>query len=200
MVLAVAALLFQIGPAIQVLPNAALTPAVAAASARSTSADPKPVSATSGHSAGFANATASLTAASLGTSHENSLALSTIRVPEPTPIKPVAIISPENFPSRRNWLILSLAQHGAATFDAYSTRVAVSRGATEGDPLMRPFAHSPAMYAAIQVGPVVLDFVARRMQRSHNNFLRHIWWLPQSASTGLFIFSGVHNLHVANQP
>jgi hypothetical protein len=96
--------------------------------------------------------------------------------------------------------MLSLAQHSAAAFDAYSTREAVSRGAVEGDPMMRPFANSPAIYAAIQVGPAVLDFVARRMQRSHNNFLRHTWWLPQSASTGLFIFSGVHDLRVANHP
>lgn len=91
-------------------------------------------------------------------------------------------------------------QHSAATFDAYSTRQAVSSGAIEADPLMRPFAQSPAIYAAIQVGPAILDYAARRMQRSSNNFLRRTWWVPQSASTGLFLFSGAHNLQVANRP
>lgn len=200
MVLTIAALLFQIGPAMPVLPHSVLQPAVATESARSTSTQPERVPTTAGHNTSAATASASLTVTSLDTSSQNSLALSTIRVPEALPVKPVAIISAESLPSRRKWLMLSLAQHTAATFDAYSTRVAVSRGATEGDPLMRPFAHSPAIYAAIQVGPLALDFLARRMQRSQNNFLRHVWWLPQSASTGLFIFSGVHNLHVANHP
>ena len=64
---------------------------------------------------------------------------------------------------------------------------------------MRPFAHSPGIYAAIQVTPVVLDFAARRMERSQNSFIRHSWWIPQSASTGLFLFSGAHNMSVANR-
>ena len=110
-----------------------------------------------------------------------------------------SVISVER-PSRRAWLALSIVQHGAAAFDAYSTRDAISHGAVENDPLMRPFAHSPAMYAANQVGPLVLDLVARRMQRSDNSFLRRMWWVPQSAAAADFIFCGVHNLHVANQP
>jgi len=65
---------------------------------------------------------------------------------------------------------------------------------------MRPFAQSPAIYIAIQGAPVLLDYAARRMQRSPNSFFRRTWWVPQSASTGLFLFSGVHNLHVANRP
>ncbi|MGH7837006.1 MAG: hypothetical protein ACREQC_04180, partial [Candidatus Binataceae bacterium] len=108
------------------------------------------------------------------------------------------IAAAERYPSRRAWIALSFVQHGAATFDAYSTRQAIAHGAVEDDPMMRPFAHSPAMYAAMQVGPVMLDILARHMQRSNNNFLRHIWWLPQSVSTAGFVVSGVHNLHVAN--
>jgi hypothetical protein len=200
MIFAVAALLFHVGPAIATLPDAVLAPVATAEAAHSTSVQPDSAAATSGHGSSNAAASASLTASSLDTSSQNSQSLSTIRLPEPSAAKPVAVIGVENFPSRRNWVILSLAQHGAAAFDAYSTRRAVSRGAVEGDPLMRPFSHSPGIYAAIQAGPVVLDFVARRMQRSHNNFVRHTWWLPQSASTGLFIFSGVHNLQVANRP
>jgi len=80
--------------------------------------------------------------------------------------------------------------------DAYSTRQAVSRGAGEQDPLMRPFAHSPAIYAAIQVGPVLFDVLARHMQRSNYNLERRTWWVPQTASTGMSIFAGVHNLTI----
>jgi hypothetical protein len=100
---------------------------------------------------------------------------------------------------RLPWMILSAGQHGAAAFDAYSTRRAITRGAIETDPFMRPFAHSPAIYLAIQVEPVMLDIVARQMRRSHNNLWRHTWWVPQSASTAIFIFSGTHNLQFAKK-
>jgi hypothetical protein len=94
---------------------------------------------------------------------------------------------------------LTIAMHGAAAFDAYSTRQAIGRGAVEDDPLMRPFAYSPAIYVASQVGPVLLDLVSRRMMRSENLVLRRMWWIPQSGSTAMFIFSGVHNLGVASR-
>jgi hypothetical protein len=141
-----------------------------------------------------------LTAVSLDATSENSQTLSTVRVPSIQPATPKKMIPVEEVPSRRNWLILSIVQHSAATFDAYSTRQAVSTGAVEADPFMRPFAQSPAIYLAIQAGPVALDYAARRMQRSPNNFLRHTWWVPQSVSTGLFLFSGFHNLSIANRP
>jgi len=120
--------------------------------------------------------------------------------PAPPPAKPIQLIPVETAHPRPPWLILSAVQHGAAGFDAYSTRRAIRNGGVEMDPLMRPFAHSPAIYAAIQLGPVMLDIVARRMQRSRNNLLRHTWWVPQSAGTGVFLFSGLHNLQVANKP
>jgi hypothetical protein len=106
--------------------------------------------------------------------------------------------APESLPSRRQWLALAIAEHAAATFDAISTREAIHRGAVEADPLMRPFAQSPAIYAAIQVAPLALDFAARRMQRSPNRIWHGAWWVPQSAAAGMFLFSGVHNVHVAN--
>ena len=96
--------------------------------------------------------------------------------------------------------MLSVLEHGAASFDAYSTRQAISRGAVEGDPLMRPFAHSPAIYAALQVGPVLLDVLARHMQRSQYNCERRTWWVPQTASTGMSIFAGVHNMNLKTHP
>ncbi len=128
----------------------------------------------------------------------SSETLSAIRIATPES-KALRFVEAESAPSRRKWLALAAAEHAAATFDAYSTRLAISRGAVEADPLMRPFAQSPGIYAAIQVAPVALDFAARHMQRSPNGFLRRTWWLPQSAATGMFLFSGVHNLHVASQ-
>ena len=201
MVLAIAALLFQMAPAIQALPDATLKPiATAAKAAPATPASTDPAASHSEALKGVSSPAtpASITETALDTTSKNSESLSTLRLPEPPSAKPVEVISAVQMPSRRNWLILSVAQHSAATFDAYSTRHAIANGASEGDPMMRPFAHSPGIYAAIQAGPVVLDYVGRRMQRSRNNFLRHTWWLPQSVSTGVFLFSGIHNMHVAN--
>jgi hypothetical protein len=130
---------------------------------------------------------------------QNSQSFSTIRIPERNE-KRYATREAESIPSRREWLALMILEHSAAAFDAYSTREAISRGAKEEDPMMRPFAHSPAIYAAIQVGPALLDVLARRMQRSQYNFVRRTWWVPQSVSTGGSIFSGVHNLSVVGHP
>jgi hypothetical protein len=130
---------------------------------------------------------------------QNSQSLSTIHIPELKPVKPIPIKSAETVPSRRSWLVLTLAQHGAATFDAYSTRQAVGDGAVEHNPLLRPFVHSPAAYGAIQVCPALLDIVARRMQRSDRGFFRRTWWIPQSVSTGIFVFAGAHNLNVVGR-
>jgi hypothetical protein len=130
---------------------------------------------------------------------QNSQSFSTIRIPEGNE-KRQATREAESIPSRREWLALMVLEHSAAAFDAYSTRGAISRGAKEEDPMMRPFAHSPAIYAAIQVGPVLFDVLSRRMQRSQYNFVRRTWWVPQSASTGASIFSGVHNLSVVGHP
>ena len=130
---------------------------------------------------------------------QNSQSFSTIRIPEANE-KRRPIREAESAPARREWLALAVAEHGAAAFDAYTTRQAISRGAVEEDPTMRPFAHSPAIYAAIQVGPVLFDLLARHMQRSQYDFERRTWWLPQSASTGVSIFSGVHNLSVVGHP
>jgi hypothetical protein len=209
MVFTVATLMFQLALPAQPLLPSALTPTAADTSrpkAQVTTTADTTSSASSethlnldgvnldGNSKG--SSAPQLIAISLGESR-NSQSLSTIRIPDPTPAKPVKVAAAETRPSTRSWLALSLVQHGAAAFDAYSTRQAVGRGAVEVDPLMRPFAHSSAMYGAIQVGPVLLDLLSRHMQRSENRFARRMWWVPQSASTAGFLFSGVHNLNVA---
>lgn len=116
--------------------------------------------------------------------------------PRPPPAKPIRLIPVENGPPRAPWVILSVVQHGAATFDAYSTRRAIKGGAVERDPPLRPFAHSSVVYGAIQLTPAMLDILARSMQGSRKSLWRHTWWVPQSASTSVSILSGVHNLEI----
>jgi hypothetical protein len=140
---------------------------------------------------------ASLRAASLETP-QSSQTLSTIHIPDPNPSRENRIERAIASPSRREWLFLAVVEHGAAGFDAYSTRQAVGHGAVEQDPLMRPFAGSPAIYAATQVGPLLFDLLARHMQHSEYPLVRRVWWMPQTLSAGISIFSGVHNLNVAN--
>jgi hypothetical protein len=221
MVLAIAALLFQFSPAVQTplpsvldtatdhteaapklyaanLPDAGPSPAIFS-SVSTGSAIAKPLDSATASSASSGSSSGALNPASLHTALQNSPSLAMIRVPESESV-PLRTISVESLPSRRQWIALLIAQHAAAAFDAYTTRDAISRGAVEQDPLMRPFANSSGIYAAIQACPVALDFAARHMQRSDNNFIRRTWWVPQTISMGMFLFSGAHNLRVANRP
>jgi hypothetical protein len=98
---------------------------------------------------------------------------------------------------KKVWYALTFASSGAAAFDAWSTRRAISGGyGTEANPLLAPFAHSGALYAATQVSPVVMDYIGRKMMTSQYPLLRKMWWLPQSAGTGMSLFAGVHNVGV----
>jgi hypothetical protein len=129
---------------------------------------------------------------------DDAQSFSTVRIPEVS-TKESRFREAISQPSRRQWLALALLQHGAAAFDAYSTRQAVGHGAVEDNPMLRPFAGSGAIYAATQLTPLVLDLVAYHMQRSEYPLLRRFWWMPQTVSAGLSIFSGVHNLSVAGK-
>lgn len=96
------------------------------------------------------------------------------------------------------WYTLAVTGSGAAAFDAYSTRRALTGNyGTEGNPMLRPFAHSSALYAATQVSPVLMDYIGKRMMVSQNRWMRRMWWLPQAAGSGFSIAAGVHNLSVA---
>lgn len=98
---------------------------------------------------------------------------------------------------RKIWYGLMAASHGAAVFDAWSTRRALSGNyGVEANPLMRPFAHSGAIYAATQVSPLFMDFLGRRMMVSHHGWMRKMWWVPQTAGTGVSLAAGVHNVGV----
>jgi hypothetical protein len=95
------------------------------------------------------------------------------------------------------WYALVVTGSGAAAFDAYSTRHALAGNyGMEGNPLLRPFAHSSALYAATQVSPVLMDYIGKRMMVSQNRWMRRMWWLPQAAGSGFSIAAGAHNLSV----
>jgi hypothetical protein len=210
MMLAVAALLFQITPVAQVFtvdtaaqaPISASAPSSPSPRALFASSDVPatatvPVNAAPVHPAPQASAESPLHADNLDTSTEAETSLSAITVPEPPLGKPVHI-DVESLPSRRKWLMLAIAEHGAAAFDAYATRDAISHGAHEDDPFLRPVANSNAIYAVSQISPLLLDYASHKMQRSENNFERHTWWVPQSLATAVYLVSGVHDLHVAH--
>ena len=216
MILAVAAMLFQFQavPAtissVETIPTVAQTSAATQGSASMPSASPAPVYLTSETESSSTrmnvasvelvsenSKTASIRPASFDPP-QNTQTLSTIHIAPPASSKENAIERAIDSPSRRQWIALAIVEHGAAGFDAYSTRQAVGHGAVEQDPLMRPFAGSPAIYAATQVGPILFDLLARHMQHSEYSLVRRAWWMPQSLSAGISIFSGVHNLHVAS--
>ena len=122
---------------------------------------------------------------------------------EPAPIRsvrtqPIGPISDRR--QNREWLALSIAAHGAAGFDAWSTRRVISSvpGAQEMNPFLRPFAGNASMYVAVQVLPTALDYLSRRMMHSEHAWARHTWWLPQAVSAVVSVTSGVHNLGVYN--
>jgi hypothetical protein len=97
----------------------------------------------------------------------------------------------------REWLSLGLVAHSAATFDAWTTRHAITTaGAHEQDPLLKPFAGNASIYAAIQVGPALMDYLGRKMMYSRHGWVRRMWWAPQSASIVTSFFCGAHNLGV----
>ena len=83
---------------------------------------------------------------------------------------------------------------GAAVFDAWTTRRAVQGNyAVEGNPMLRPFSHSDAIYAATQASPLIMDYLGHRMMSSHRERMRRFWWLPQVAGTSVSLAAGVHN-------
>ncbi len=107
----------------------------------------------------------------------------------------VAQLRAENRRKELMWKGLIIASSGAATFDAWSTRHTITTsGAQELNPLLRPFAGNASLYAAIQVGPALMDFAGKKMMYSRHSWVRRMWWVPQSASFVSSIFCGAHNL------
>ena len=204
MVLAVALMLFQF-PGVPAASRASQAPSAAPAAVTSNRSTPRASSATTTNTVTPADSkpvadggrpspksVASSTTSSVGAQPDSTAAaeLYNYYLPPPPAFRPKE--EPTVIPSERAWLFLGAAEHGAAGFDAWSTRRAISEGRVETDPLMRPFASSPAIYAAIQVVPFGLDYVARRMEHS-SGWTRHVWWVPQSVATVTYLFSGSYN-------
>ena len=128
-------------------------------------------------------------------------ALAAEPVPAFTPgaIKPAAHPQYETPRQKKVWYALMAASHAGAAFDAWSTRRAISGGyGTEANPLLRPFAHSNALYAATQVSPAVMDFLGKRMMTSNHEWIRRFWWLPQTAGASVSFAAGAHNVGVVH--
>jgi len=101
----------------------------------------------------------------------------------------------ENRRKQLIWKGLAIAASGAATLDAWSTRHAITTsGAQELNPLLKPFAGNASLYAAIQIGPVLMDYAGRKMMYSRHSWVRQMWWVPQSASFVSSLFCASHNL------
>lgn len=115
------------------------------------------------------------------------------------PIKPVDHRGFDNRNQKKIWYGLMAAGHAGAAFDAWSTRRALSGNyGTEADPLMRPFAHSGAIYAATQVTPVLMDLIGRRAMVSQHTWVRRLWWVPQSVGASLSFSTAIHNVGVVH--
>ncbi len=124
---------------------------------------------------------------------------SVVARPEPVRVSPFQRRSESNW-APRLWYGLVAAGHGAATFDAWSTRRVIHSGlGRELNPMLRPFANSNSLYAAVQVGPALLNFVGKRMMRSERGWVRKIWWLPQAMGITSSFASGAHNLGIARR-
>lgn len=113
------------------------------------------------------------------------------------PVKPAYVRPRETRGQRVAWYTLAATSSGAAAFDAWSTRRAISQGyGTESNPFLRPFSHSNALYAVTQVSPAVMDYIGKRMMVSQNRWIRRLWWVPQAAGSGFSVFAGVHNTNL----
>src|SRR5690242_9925930 len=195
MVLALAAIMLHVIPAV---PAAAATAPVAIVGTIQNLPDaPSPANSTASRPEKAPAQPQTLRAAALDPSGTDTRPLAAIRITDTSDDKPL-VMPVHGMPSRKTWLMLAVAAHGGAAFDAYTTRQAIAAGGHEANPVMRPFSGSGAIYAAVQVCPFVMDYAAIHMQHSQNSFLRHSWWVPQAVSAGVSVFAGVHNLRISH--
>src|SRR5690348_716864 len=207
MILPIAAVLLQISaiqlrPAIATLETETVRPASVDAGTRADESTARSSEGTASPESPSAPASRASRDSSPGSEPDDPISLAASPTPlaayTPLPARPSLSESllqprPEKAP-RRGWIALAIAQHSAAAFDAWSTNRALSAGnAQESNPMLRAFAGNPSIYAAIQVGPVLFDYVGRRMMTSRYGWARHTWWVLQAMSTATSIASGAHN-------
>jgi hypothetical protein len=125
-------------------------------------------------------------------------------VPEPRPfafqpVKPAIRHHSITRNEKMAWYSLLIAEHAGAVLDAWSTRRALSGNyGREGDPLMRPFAHSGTIYIATQVTPFLMDILSRCLMTSERPWLHKLWWVPQSTMASVSFEAGIHNIGVVH--
>src|SRR4029077_8313035 len=123
-----------------------------------------------------ANAPEAVTVADVADTKESSAARELPSMPKPKvdseavqppsvalpvqPMRPAYIRPRETRGQRVAWYSLMAAGHGAAAFDAYSTRLAISGNyGTETNPFLRPFSQSSALCAATEGTPGLRRFI-----------------------------------------
>lgn len=89
---------------------------------------------------------------------------------------------------------LAVIQGGAVTWDVVTTRMMITRGGYENNPIMRPFVHNSGTFAAEAIFQVWFSaFIADRMKHSRSPVLRKTWWLPQVVNISSGVSGGVYN-------
>ena len=115
------------------------------------------------------------------------------------PVKPAMRGDYDTAHDKKVWWALTAVSAGAAAFDAWSTKRAVTGGyGNEANPLLRPFARSNSIYAATQVSPLLMDFIGRKMMTSRHNLIHKLWWVPQMAGTNISVSAAIHNVSVVH--
>lgn len=90
--------------------------------------------------------------------------------------------------------VLAEANTAAAVMDDISSRLVISSGGYERNPLMRPFVHNSSTLAVESVGEVwLMAYLADRMKRSSHPLLRKTWWVPQVANITAKVTGGLYN-------
>jgi hypothetical protein len=112
----------------------------------------------------------------------------------PAVSKPAPHKSEVSVRQREVFYSLMGAEHAAGVLDAWSTRQVLQQGGRELDPLVRPFAHGPGLYPALQVTPFAVDYFATKLMRSNHPILRKLWWVPQVVTTSGSVYCGIVNL------
>jgi hypothetical protein len=116
------------------------------------------------------------------------------------PVRNERKINSESRPQlpKKAFFSLALLNHSAVAFDTWSTRRLVDSGGRELNPLLKPVAHSGALYPVMQTWPVAIDYMAAKMARSKKPWMRKMWWVPQTVSAASSIVIGFRNVSLAN--
>lgn len=64
-------------------------------------------------------------------------------------------------------IALLIAQLGFGALDSHSTRHVITHGGFEYNPFVKPFAHSPGLYASNAAQSLGKYFIARKIQHKH---------------------------------